>query len=386
MPLGRGKAKNSLPEPPGWRRTGAGGALLEYAIPVEGESAYYRVDEAAAILQLTPERVREMLVTGELEGIPPGATAQGDWEVLLQGAANLGQSAPVDEPRESPPEEQEESRAADEGAESLVEPPSERADAGDESSENYSRRELLATERAVAETRQTSAEPVSESGWVTTEVAGEALSVSPPTIRDYIASGKLEAKSEGEGVERRWLVSIDSVQVMLQARQASERSPRVRRAEARGGEVAADIARDLLLRVQELQYKLGRTEARAELTERAESTLREDLERERVERLEAQRRVEQARSTLEEERRRREAAERERDELRCRLADVEEPGTQEPSSGVGPQAAALEGAQDPSEVAQTRAAALEEEANPRSSTWSTQAGAQRPWWRRWFGS
>jgi hypothetical protein len=258
---------------------------------VDSERAYYSVDEAAALLQLPPARVREMLIAGELEGISPGATLERAWKVRLPAAAHRKQTAPVDQPPESPPEEQEESRAANESAESLVEPPPERADAGD-----------------------------------------------------------------------------------------------VRRAEARGSEVTADIARDLLLRVQELQYKLGRTEARAELTERAESTLREDLERERVERLEAQRRVEQARSTLEEERRRREAAERERDELRRRLADVEEPGTQEPSSGVGPQAAALEGAQDPSEVAQTPAAALEEEANPRSSTWSTQAGAQRPWWRRWFGS
>jgi hypothetical protein len=285
---------------------------------VERESTYYSVDEAAALLQLPPARVWEMLIAGELESIPPGATLERAWKVRLPTAAHRKQTAPIDQPPASRPEEQEESRAADEGAESLVEPPSERADAGDESSEN-----------------------------------------------------------------------------------ASERSPRVRRAEARGGEVAADIARDLLLRVQELQYKLGRTEARAELTERAESTLREDLERERVERLEVQRRVEQARSTLEEERRRREAAERERDELRCRLADVAEPPPDElPSEPredaatpttlqpgrVGPQAAALEGAQKPSDAVQTPAATSEREAKPRPSTWSTGEGTERrPWWRRLLG-
>src|SRR5215203_7171404 len=42
----------------------------------------------------------------------------------------------------------------------------------------------------------------SESGWVTTEVAAAALHVSPRTVRDYITSGDLEAKSEGEGVTK----------------------------------------------------------------------------------------------------------------------------------------------------------------------------------------
>jgi hypothetical protein len=283
---------------------------------VERESTYYSVDEAAALLQLPPARVWEMLITDELEGIPPGATLERAWKIRLPAAAHR---------KESPPEEQGHTRAADESAESLVEPPPERAEVGDQSSENHSQGELLA--------------------------------------------------------------------------QASGRSPRVRRGDARGGEVAVDIARDLLLRVQELQYKLGRAEARAELTERAESTLRDDLERERVERLEAQQRVEQARSTIEEERRRREAAEHERDELRRRLADVEEPPPQKPTSEtgeyavtptpqpgrVGPQVA-LEGAQEPSEAAQAPAAASGEEARPRPSTWSTQEGTERrSWWRRWFG-
>ncbi len=44
---------------------------------------------------------------------------------------------------------------------------------------------------------------------------------------------------------------------------------------------------------------------------------------------------------------------------RRRLADVEEPSPQEPSSGVGPQAAALEGSQELSEAAQTPATAPE---------------------------
>jgi hypothetical protein len=38
-----------------------------------------------------------------------------------------------------------------------------------------------------------------DSGWVTTEVAAAALRVSPRTVRDYIRSGVLEAKSEVNG-------------------------------------------------------------------------------------------------------------------------------------------------------------------------------------------
>jgi hypothetical protein len=41
-------------------------------------------------------------------------------------------------------------------------------------------------------------------------------------------------------------------------------------------------AAELLDTVQELHYRLGQAEARAELTEKAESTLRESLERERL--------------------------------------------------------------------------------------------------------
>ena len=70
---------------------------------MEGESAYYAVDveEAAARLQETPDRVREMLARGDLEGIPPGATAQGDWKVLLPATPDLEEPAPADEPAES---------------------------------------------------------------------------------------------------------------------------------------------------------------------------------------------------------------------------------------------------------------------------------------------
>ena len=130
-----------------------------------------------------------------------------------------------------------------------------------------------------ADTRNSADDTGGESGYITTEVAAAGLGVSPRTVRDYIKAGKLQAKPEGEGVERRWLVSVDSFYSLRQSRQTSAGSPRERRYEAPGGEDAAEIAADLIATVQDLQYRLGRAEARAELTERAESTVREERDR-----------------------------------------------------------------------------------------------------------
>jgi hypothetical protein len=130
-----------------------------------------------------------------------------------------------------------------------------------------------------ADTGDTAGISPAESGYVSTEVAAAGLKVSPRTVRDYIKAGKLEAMPQGEGVERRWLVSVDSLHALRQSRQTSADSPRHRRHDAPGGEDAAEIAADLIATVQDLQYRLGRAEARAELTERAESTVREERDR-----------------------------------------------------------------------------------------------------------
>jgi hypothetical protein len=77
---------------------------------VEGETTY-TIDQAAAILEESPERVREMLITGELDGIPPGATVSGEWKVLLPSTLGEDKSQhepPVEESPDSVSEEQEE--------------------------------------------------------------------------------------------------------------------------------------------------------------------------------------------------------------------------------------------------------------------------------------
>lgn len=91
--------------------------------------------------------------------------------------------------------------------------------------------------------------------------------------------------------------------------------------------------------MQDLQYRLGRAEARAEITERAESTLRESLERERADR-----------------------AERRAEELERRFGADQEPP-------------------NPPEMA----AAEPERVDTGPATAESQTSAPRLWWKRWFG-
>jgi hypothetical protein len=254
---------------------------------VEGETTY-NVDEAAAILQETPARVREMLASGEIQGIPPGATVSGDWKVLLP--ATLRQSSD-----QAPPvEEQEEALAADEDPDEFVEPPSSAADAMElrAASEESSRGGNAATHRNIT----------APSGWVSTQQAAKALGISPRTVRWHIEQGNLEAKTEGEGVKRTWLISIDSIQAFRDTRQASGSMPRGYRAPAESANITADTPsnaiRVLAERLEDAAARAAEYRVRLELTEQAASSVQAELA---------------------EERRRREAAERERDDLRREL-------------------------------------------------------------------
>ena len=148
------------------------------------------------------------------------------------------------------------------------------------------------------------------SGWVTTDVAAEALSVSSRTVRNYILNGDLIARKEKEGINERYVVSVDSLYALRDRRKqegklqgnrrdASRRleSPAESAAEAVRG-TAVEMMRETLVSLEMYISQNADLRARLELTERAESTLREELERERQERVEAQRRA----GSLEEER------------------------------------------------------------------------------------
>jgi hypothetical protein len=191
----------------------------------------------------------------------------------------------------------------------------------------------------------TDREDAAPSGWVTTQVAARSLDVSPRTVRWHIEQGNLEAKPQGEGVRRAWLVSIDSLQSFRDTRQRQGQPPGGYRVETESADTATESSgnaiRELADRLVEEAARASEFRVRLELSERAESTLREELA---------------------EERRRREEAEREREDLRQELATIRE-------SRKSPET-------------------LEEEprrVDPRPTAEEAQEGAQRPWWRRWFG-
>jgi hypothetical protein len=188
-------------------------------------------------------------------------------------------------------------------------------------------------------------EATAHAGWVTTQVAARSLAISPRTVRWHIERGHIEAKPQGEGVRRSWLVSIDSLQAFRDARQRKEQSPGVLREVQLNADIAAESPgnpiRELADRLVEEASRASEFRVRLEISEKAESTLREELA---------------------EERRRREEAEREREDLRRELHALREPR----------------------ESAQT----VEEEperAEPSSDAPGAQEGARRPWWRRVFG-
>jgi excisionase family DNA binding protein len=112
--------------------------------------------------------------------------------------------------------------------------------------------------------------------------AGRVLGVSGERIRQLLEAGEIAGEKRGG----RWHVFRASVHHQLERRG----SPRARRSRQRSPHSGEDAARELRARVEDLSYRLGRSEARAELTERAESTVREALERERerADRLEAE--------------------------------------------------------------------------------------------------
>ena len=332
---------------------------------MEGETTY-TVEEAAELLQETPERVREMLASGDLDGIPPGATLSGEWKVLLPthlGAA-LDQGALREGSSEAPPEVEDEAPAAEEAAE----PPQSPA-----ATEEPPATEELSRGDNAEITRQ----PPAPGGEVTTQQAARSLGISPRTVRWHIEQGNLEARPVGEGVNRTWLVSIASLQALRDSRQAAGTMPRGHRAPTEdadiGGEPPGEAIRVLAERLENAAARAAEYRVRLELTEQASSTLREELE---------------------EERRRREAAERERDELRRRLEASRE--ARDSPVSTGPTGTPTEGSGDRQEAREVTQIAAEplKGPQPQATTPGPQIGPQRPpqpgrrrgaLWRRVFG-
>ena len=211
------------------------------------------------------------------------------------------------------------------------------------------------------------ADLTSESGWVTTDVAAKSVRVSPRTIRRYIDQGRLQAKQQGEGVGREWLVSVDSLHALRASRTAGEPRPSHGRAENADTDVAnpadsiADVVREMSVRLERRAEEAAELRVRLELTERSQSTLDEERRR--------------ALQELDEERRRREEAEQKNEALRQELEVLRGP---------------LESTAPPSETSEAE--------EPRSATGAAQTAGEdrqepdaegpeepRSWWRRFFG-
>src|SRR5215203_4289425 len=142
------------------------------------------------------------------------------------------------------------------------------------------------------------------SGWVNTDVAAEALGVSARSVRNYILDGALVARKEKEGINERYVVSVDSLQALRDQRKQQGKLQARRRRASRQSEAtsegaaevvrktAVDMLRETLTSLEMQMAQNAELRVRLELTERAESTLREDFERERQARVEAQGRAE----------------------------------------------------------------------------------------------
>jgi chromosome segregation ATPase len=138
------------------------------------------------------------------------------------------------------------------------------------------------------------------SGWVNTDVAAESLGVSARSVRNYILNGNLAARKEKEGISERYVVSVDSLYALRDQRKQEGKQQARRRRASRQSEgtaegaaevvrkTAVDMLRDTLTSLEMHMAQNADLRVRLELTERAESTLREELKRERQERLEAQ--------------------------------------------------------------------------------------------------
>jgi hypothetical protein len=138
---------------------------------------------------------------------------------------------------------------------------------------------------AVAEQRKSSGNAESDSGWVDTGTAAAALEVSDRTIRNMIYRGELDAKEEQEGITERYLVSVDSLYALRDRRRAkTKQDKRFREASAQrqieGN--TTELLREAIARLETRAAENAELRTRLELTAQTDSTLREQLERERT--------------------------------------------------------------------------------------------------------
>jgi hypothetical protein len=325
---------------------------------VAGEVHYYTVEEASRMLRLTPERVVEMIEAGELEGIPSVGGA--GWMIPIHGGAVIVPPPPVSEVPAEPPTNHSEARELPkEHGEPILPPQQAIGDVGTPPQPaEHPRGDDAANDR----------EATSESGWVTTQQAARALGISARTVRWHIERGNIEAKPEGEGVERTWRVSVDSLQAFRDARQRQPQQPRDYRAAVNSPDITAvepgNAIRELADRLVEEARRAEAARVRLELSERAQSTLEAELAEERRRREEAERARDELRRELEKWRQLDETAETTAHEIHERRAEERTRESQPAETTAAPETPAQGFGSDAAGGGPQR------QASPR-------------WWRRW---
>lgn len=114
------------------------------------------------------------------------------------------------------------------------------------------------------------------SGWTTTAAAAKALGIAQRTVRLYINQGVLKGKLDEGTDKKKWLVSIDSINDLIATRGISGIIPE------EDPEIAASVPeamRDLAIRLESRTAEAAEYKTRLELTEKAQSTLEENLKR-----------------------------------------------------------------------------------------------------------
>jgi hypothetical protein len=236
------------------------------------------------------------------------------------------------------------------------------------------------------QSRPGNADLSNESGWVTTEVAARAVRVSPRTIRRYIDQGKLEAKPQGEGVRREWLVSVDSLHALRATRTTEELGLHIDRAGYAQAptDSIADVLREMAARLERRAEEAAELRVRLERTERAQSTLEDERRR--------------ALEELEQARRRQAEIERERDQLVQELEALrggreEAPPRSETPTKLEPAEPADPGRSKPDRESPERPEPEKvepervdtEKVDSASPEPREEPSERRSWWRRWFG-
>jgi excisionase family DNA binding protein len=272
---------------------------ISQAAPMTREADFYTPGEAATLLGLTEYTVLGLLTTGQLEG---EQDEQARWWIPASTVDDAmrhsrGTDAPPDPSAEETipmPAVSSEPQASEETIElEAVAGPGPRAPFTDEGGEGRTE-PLIGDPVGSSGEREGRTEPSSgdpggssgSQGWVTTKVAAEAIGVTPRTIRTYIHEGELEGKVEQEGINKRLLVSIASLDE-LRVRREKEGKFRPQRESSSAREKSegdvAEVIWDLTIRLEERAAEAASLRTRLELTAEAESTLKE-----RVERLEAE--------------------------------------------------------------------------------------------------